>query len=115
VFQELKQFTGVGTEYTKWFRVTDFHELLAFIKLAAQGTYDNEILNINVQIQTPDGDAVDLKDVKFPEIGDKTGNLPFLDYIAFTAFGPLIRFKIVTTGTSPDYTFKLTGIAKKRA
>jgi len=115
-FQESKQFTSVGTFYTEWTDVSDSSEMLAFIKLIAQEAYTDEALNISVQAQTPDGDPIDLTDnatpVAFTEITNKVGSLPFLDYIPFMAFGSLIRFKIVITGTSPDYTFKLTGYGK---
>lgn len=113
VFQKSKQFTGVATVYTEWVPVVMAEELLAFIKLTAQGTYTDETLNISVQTQTPDGDAIDLVGVNFSEIGNKTGSLPFLDYLGIAAFGVAVRFKIVTAGTSPDYTFKLTGWGKK--
>lgn len=115
-FQESKQFTGVGTVYTGWVNVGISANMLAFIKLTAQGTFTDETLNISVQTRTPEGDAVDLADnsspIAFTEITNKISSLPFLDYIPFTAFGSLIRFKIVTAGTSPDYTFKLTGYGK---
>lgn len=111
-FQVSKQFTGAGTEYTEWMDVGISAEMLAFIKLTAQGSYDNETLNISVQTKTPDDDPMDLKEVVFTEIGNKVGSLPFSDYIGFLGFGSLIRFKIVKAGTSPDYTFKLIGYGK---
>lgn len=105
-----------GTVYSPWVPVTNLNNLLAFIKLTAQGNYADETLNISVQTKAPSGDAVDLVEdgsaVALTEIGNKTASLPFLDYLGFTNFGAEIRFKIVTTGTAVDYTFGLDGIAK---
>ncbi|GAG03195.1 unnamed protein product [marine sediment metagenome] len=112
IFQELKQFTGEGTFETEWSDVSISAEILAFVKLTAQGEYTDETLNISVQARSPDGDAIDLTEVKFNEIGNVLA-FPLLGYLGFAGFGSQIRFKIVTTGTAPNYTFKLTGIGKR--
>lgn len=111
IFLESTNITSAGTTYTGWFEADEIQELLAFLELTAQ-TYDGgDTINITLQTMSPNGNAHDIG--SFSEVTDATGSLPYYRTLARANIGSLIRFKIVVVGTTPDYTFSLTGKGKR--
>ena len=107
------QIASATTTYSNWIHVGDYSELTIFLDLTAQGAYTNETMNVSVQTRSPSEDAIDLTNVSFTEIGNKTGSVPFNDYMTLIGFGAQVRLKIVTAGDSVAYTVEFTAHAKK--
>lgn len=103
---------SAGTTYGSAARVDRYEELNLFFRVTAQGTFTNETLTVSVQTKDQDGNYYDLSSASFTAIGDKTGAVPYGEPLAIVVFGSNIRLKYVTTGTTPNYTFSVTGIGK---
>lgn len=93
--------------------VGDYTELTIFLNLTAQGSYDNETMDVYVQSRSPSGNWVDLTDTSFTQVGNKVGSVPFRDELSIVDFGSWVRLRIVTTGNGVDYTVEFTAYAKK--
>lgn len=103
---------AAGTSYGSAISVNNFNEILLFFRVTVQGTYTDETLTVTVQTKDQAGNYYDLEDSAFTAIGDKTAVLPYAEYMALLVFGSTIRLKYVTTGTTPAYTFGVTGLGK---
>lgn len=103
---------SAGTTYGSAIPVNHYNELHLFFRVTAQGTFTDETLTVSIQIKDQAGNYYDLDDSAFTAIGDKTSAVPYAQYMALLVFGSVIRLKYVTTGTTPNYTFGVTGIGK---
>ena len=103
---------SAGTTYGSAVAVDKFNEILLFFRVTAQGTFTDETLAVTVQTKDQAGNYYDLEDSAFTAIGDKTAAVPYAEYMALLVFGSTIRLKYVTTGTTPNYTFGVTGLGK---
>ena len=91
-----------------------YEELLAYVELSDQGAYTDETLDIAIQIRDQDGGAYDI--ASFDQITDETIATIAGEYretLPIKWFGTQCRVKVVTTGTSVDYTLKILGHLKR--
>lgn len=108
----LTRIQAAETAYSSLVPITNFNELILFLEVTAQGAFTNETLNVTVQYTSPSGQVYDL--LSFTQVGDVTAILPYGELKGKTTdFGPQIRIKRETAGTSVDYTFRVTGYAKR--
>ena len=111
--RESAALTGAaGTTYSSALRVEKYEELTLFLYQTAQGGWTDEYLDVSVQTKDPDGNWHDLAGATFTQIGNNTAAVPYGEDIGIIVFGAYIRLKYVTQGTTPDFTFQITGIGK---
>ncbi|QNB45842.1 hypothetical protein BR63_05645 [Thermanaerosceptrum fracticalcis] len=84
----------------------DAEELLLFLNVkAASGT--SPTLDVKVQAKSPEGDWYDLASFTQATAAKKEAK-------AISGFGQDVRISYTIGGTSPSFTFAVTGIAKHR-
>ena len=114
-FLKSTNITSVGTTYGEWSSGDMYEELLVYLELTDQGAYIDETLDITVQVRDHDGGAYDI--ASFDQITDKANYLiTHANYrvsLPIKWFGTQCRIKVVTNGTSVDYTLKILGHLKR--
>ena len=115
---EFLESTNITTEtetYGDWSEGDMYEELLVYAELTDQGGYTDETLDITLQAKSPTGGAYDIG--SFDQITDKADYLVTYAYYRVVLpvrwFGTQCRIKVVTTGTSVDYTLNITGHLKR--
>lgn len=94
-----------------WVDVSYYTELLLALAVTAQGTYTNETLDVIIQGKDPLGNVFTL--ASFTQVVNVTASLPYVEPLKLSNFGGQIRAKATLAGTTKNYTFSVTGAAKR--
>lgn len=101
---------AAATVYGSWVDVSLKNEAILTLAVTAQGAYTNETLDVTIQGQDALGNVITL--ASFTQVGNVVGSVPYTESLKLYNFGGQIRVKVVTAGTSVDYTLSVQGHAK---
>jgi hypothetical protein len=94
-----------------WVDVSYYTEALLALSVTAQGTYGNETLDVIIQGKDALGNVFTL--ASFTQVGNVTAAVPYIEPLKLSNFGGQIRAKATLAGTTKNYTFSVSGMAKR--
>lgn len=93
------------------FDVSKYSEMEVFLEITAQGAFTSETLDVVLQTKSPNG-KYHTKG-SFTQVGDATSALPYYQTLELANLGKMCRVVATLTGGTEDYTFSVTGVAKR--